>query len=366
MLNRRQPEGVDSALARTYRLVLLERLPLERLRVRIVRYRIRGRRNIISVIAQVRANPRVLTVQRNYLYRFNGKISSRKRTKLQYALDKLGVQKAHAMSTGRGVAIAIIDSGIDTHHPDLKGSIVHSFNAVTDRKYATHAHGTAIAGIIGARGRIKGVAPQARLLSVRAFYMSKPGKPVETTTFILLRAFDWSLSNGARIFNLSFAGPKDRLVERMLNKAHAEGCVLVAAAGNGGRRAAPAYPAAYKTVIAITATDQADRLFQHANRGTYLAVAAPGVDVLVLRNNKAYGYSSGTSFAAAHISGVIALMLEQVPNASSAMLKDVMFSTALDLGPKGHDRQFGAGRADAFASLQALMQQGQGQTGQSQ
>jgi subtilisin family serine protease len=190
MLDRRQPRGADNALARTYRLVLLERLLLERLQARVVRYRIRGRRSVASVIARVRANPRVLTVQRNYLYRFGGKVGDRKRIKLQYALDKLGVRKAHAMSTGRGVAIAIIDSGIDTHHPDLKGSIVQAYNAVTDRKYRTHAHGTAIAGIIGARGRIKGVAPQARLLSVRAFYASKDGKPAETTTFILLRAFD--------------------------------------------------------------------------------------------------------------------------------------------------------------------------------
>ena len=170
----------------------------------------------------------------------------------------------------------------------------------------------------------------------------------------LERAMDWSEAQGARIFNMSFAGPRDRLVERVLDRAHDNGVVHVAAAGNGGPEASPAYPAAYKSVIAITALDHKDRLYRHANRGDYLTVAAPGVDVLVPSLKQGYRYSSGTSLAAAHISGLIALLLERHPEASADAVRDTLIATAHDLGPEGFDIQFGAGRADALASLERL------------
>jgi len=175
-----------------------------------------------------------------------------------------------------------------------------------------------------------------------------------TNGMILLRALDWSFANEARIFNMSFSGPFDPLVKRALENAYDKGVILVAAAGNNGPKAAPTYPAAYKNVIAITALDHKDRLYAHANRGNYLTAAAPGVNVLVPSLKKSYSYSSGTSLAAAHISGLIALLLERHPDATSEAIVDAIKKSAHDLGPKGYDTQFGSGRADALASLKLL------------
>ena len=143
-------------------------------------------------------------------------------------------------------------------------------------------------------------------------------------------------------------------MKKALDSAYEKGVILVAAAGNGGPKASPAYPAAYKNVIAITALDNKDKLYARANRGSYVTVAAPGVDMLVPSLKNGYRYSSGTSLAAAQISGLIALLLEKNPQASAQDVRDAITANARDLGPKGYDTLFGAGLADAYASLLSL------------
>src|SRR4030095_15433885 len=98
----------------------------------------------------------------------------------------------------------------------------------------------------------------------------------ETTTHVLVTAVDWAVKNGARILNMSFVGSRDPAIEQLLEAASQKGIVAVAARGKGGPTAPPAYPAAYPGVIAVTAVDEADRRYEHANRGKYIAVAAPG------------------------------------------------------------------------------------------
>ncbi len=132
----------------------------------------------------------------------------------------------------------------------------------------------------------------------------------------------------------------------------AKDIVIVAAAGNAGAAAPHAYPAAFADVIAVTATDSGDALYASANHGSYIAVAAPGVDVIAPALYEAYQMNSGTSFAAAHVSGVIALMLEHDPKLSNRKIRDALQSGAKDLGPPGTDDQFGAGRVNALAVLQ--------------
>jgi subtilisin family serine protease len=153
---------------------------------------------------------------------------------------------------------------------------------------------------------------------------------------------------------MSFAGPKDPLLERLLDGAHDKGIVLVAAAGNGGPGAEAVYPGAHPSVIAVTAVDHADRLYVDANRGDYVAVAAPGVDILAPAPDGAYGVTSGTSMAAAHVSGVIALALEANPGLDTQAVRDLLTATAHDLGPAGRDDEFGAGKVNALDALTAL------------
>ena len=127
--------------------------------------------------------------------------------------------------------------------------------------------------------------------------------------------------------------------------------MLVAAAGNAGPHSRPLYPAADPEVIAVTATDADDKLFDQANRGTHIAVAAPGVAILAAAPDEGYRMQSGTSFAAAQVSGVAALLLERNRKLDPAAIRRILMSTARDLGPPGHDDQFGSGLVDAFSAV---------------
>lgn len=349
-----QPDSVDNQLAQAFGLTVISSSAVELLDGRIVTFRIPQGRPISQAIASLTADPRVALAQPNNVYLTVQQRARAAKATAQYALAKLGLEPAHKLAQGRGVPVAVIDTGIDLSHPVLSRSVSQTYDAVADGKPNAQDHGTAIAGLITGHGKVQGVAPAANLMAVRAFYMHKEYNRPVTSSAILIRAFDWAYANDARVFNMSFSGPYDPLVHAALTAAYNKGVILVAAAGNGGPKAPPAYPAAYKNVIAITALDQKDKLYAHANRGGYLTAAAPGVDVLVPSLKKGYKFSSGTSMAAAHVSGLVALLLEKNPEATSQEILDTITRTAHDLGPKGHDVQFGAGRADAYASLQSL------------
>jgi Subtilase family len=268
----------------------------------------------------------------------------------QYVVSKLHLVAAHRLATGDGVLVAVIDSGIDDAHPDLAGAIAAKFDTLgTDEK--PHAHGTEMAGAIASHGRLLGVAPRARLLAVRAFGASASGE--ESTTFRILRGLDWAAGQNARIINMSFAGPQDPALQDALAKAHKKGIVLIAAAGNAGPNSPPLYPAADPNVIAVTATDADDKVFAQANRGTYIAVAAPGVDVLVPAPEANVALTTGTSVAAAHVSGLVALLMEVKPSLKPDDVRKILMSSAKSLGAKTRG-ETGAGLADALAAVTAV------------
>jgi subtilisin family serine protease len=269
----------------------------------------------------------------------------------QYTVSKLHLAQAHSVAKGDKVAVAIIDSGIDTTHPELQDVIADSYDALNSTEPA-HSHGTAIAGAIVAHAKLTGVAPAARILAIRAFGVS--GNSAESTTFTVLKSLDWAASHGSRVINMSFAGPFDPAVGRSLTAVRQKGIVLVAAMGNAGPKSPPLFPAADPNVIAVTATDADDKLFAASNRGKHVAVAAPGVDVLLPAPGGAYQMSSGTSFAAAHVSGIVALLLERRGSLTPDNVRQILQSTAKDLGPKGRDDQFGFGLVDAYRAVLAL------------
>ena len=269
----------------------------------------------------------------------------------QYTVTKLHLAQAHSVAKGDKVAVAIIDSGIDTTHPELQGVIAESYDALGSTEPA-HSHGTAIAGAIVAHAKLTGVAPAAHILAIRAFGVS--GSSAESTTFTVLKSLDWAASHSARVVNMSFAGPFDPAVGRALTAVRQKGIVLVAAMGNAGPKSPPLFPAADANVIAVTATDADDRLFAASNRGKHVALAAPGVDILLPALGGAYQMSSGTSFAAAHVSGIVALLLERKPGLTPDDVRQILQSTAKDLGPKGRDDQFGFGLVDAYQAVLTL------------
>jgi subtilisin family serine protease len=270
----------------------------------------------------------------------------------QYALAKLRLPEAHALSRGANITVAVIDSGIDIRHPELADGIAESFDAL-GTKEAPHVHGTGIAGVIVSHARLMGSAPKARILAIRAFGAAPNG--AESTSFVILKSLDFAASHGAQIVNMSFAGPKDPLLERGIEAAATKGMVLVAASGNAGPKSPPLYPAANPDVIAVSATDAYDRLFPASNRGGHIAVSAPGVDIFLPAPDGKYQMTSGTSFSAAYISGLAALMMERNPQLAPAELRAILVKTARDLGAPGRDDLFGAGEADAYGAVTAVL-----------
>jgi hypothetical protein len=316
------------------------------------RFRITDGRSVSSVVRRLESDRRVASAQPNFLFTLQ-QPAARTAAPPQYGLDKLRLPDAHRVSRGREVLIAVIDSGIDEVHPELAGAMAGNLN-VADGIPEGHAHGTAVAAAIAARGQLVGTAPAARLLGIRAFAPGSSAPGASGTSYHILKALDGAHRNQAKVANMSFAGPRDPLLSRMLKEASERGMVLVAAAGNAGPRSKPLYPAADPNVIAVTATDADDRLYPAANRGRHIAVAAPGVDILVAAPGASYGLTSGTSIAAAHVSGLAALLLEIKPDLDSGRIKSLLATTARDLGPIGADEEFGAGVPDAQKALDAL------------
>jgi subtilisin family serine protease len=345
------PPGIEGEIAQRYGLQRLEAWPINLLAQRLVRYRIPDGRAVDAVLAAMQGDAQITASQPNFLYGRQAKAGDAKPASLQYALAKLRVPAAHALSRGKGTLVAIIDSGIDATHPDLAGIVSGKFTAAGEPDaLPVDPHGTEVGGIVGARGAINGVAPEARLLDVRVFDYDG-GSEMLATSLAVLRGLDWAGSRKAAVINMSLSGPADSLIERAVSALTRNGAVVVAAAGNGGSGAPAAFPAAYGDVIAVTATDSADSLYAQANHGSYIDVAAPGVDVLSPSLASAYSMTSGTSFAAAHVSGVVALMLSRKPGMTPEEVRRALAAGAGDLGKPGIDAEFGAGLVDALNAL---------------
>jgi subtilisin family serine protease len=314
-------------------------------------FRIVDRRPVDMVRREFAADGRVRSVQLN-LRHF---LQDQKKPAIegdvaQYAVAQLRLPQAHALARGMNVTIAVIDSGVDVKHPELANSVADSFDALGSSE-GPHVHGTGIAGAIVAHAKLMGSAPEARLLAIRAFGAGSKG--AESTSYVILRGLDYAVEHGAQIINMSFAGPKDPLIERGIAATAARGILMVAAAGNAGAKSPPLYPAANPNVIAVSGTDAQDKLFAASNRGNHIAISAPGADIFLPAPDEKYQITSGTSFSAAYVSGVAALLLERNPALKPGDVRAILTKTARDLGAPGRDDQFGAGEADAFAAVTA-------------
>jgi len=346
---------IAAALGRDYALQLEVYTPSHALRTAVVRFRIPDARSVTAVLAALSRDPRVRASQPNYIYRPAAGAALPAAGLPQYALDLIHAHEALARLTG-GLTplVAVIDTGIDESHPDLAGAVRERFDAAGDGKWDVGAHGTSIASIVAARGQLQGVDPQAALLSVRAFPAVEGAGATEATSLALLRGLDWSLAEHADVINMSLAGPADPLVDAAVEEAMAAGVIVVAAAGNGGPDAPPAYPAAVKGVVAVTATDDKDQLFKGANRGDYISLAAPGVDIISAAPGGGVALATGTSQAAAQVSGVLAILRALRPGLTPAAALELLGRTAKVMGPAGKDQGYGAGRVDAAAAVAGL------------
>ncbi|RKY10971.1 MAG: hypothetical protein DRP82_08005, partial [Planctomycetota bacterium] len=303
-----------------------------------------------------------------------------------WGLHKVGAQAAWDVSKGDGVVVAVIDSGCDLKHPDIVGNLwtnsgeiagngrdddnngyaddVHGWDFVNrdadpsdDRGHGTHCAGT-IASVGDNSEGVVGLAFKARVMVLKGLSASGAG-----TVADLSEALYYAADNGARVINCSWGGPGDsQTLHDAVVYAYDKGCVIVAAAGNDNDNADGYIPAKWSQTITVAATDPYDNKAAFSNWGTCIDVAAPGVDILSLRASGT-GYGSdvpgyadycraqGTSMAAPHVSALAALILAAHPNYTPEQVRNVIRSSACDLGDPGFDVYFGYGRIDAAAAL---------------
>ncbi len=318
----------------------------------LIHFRVAGGRPVADVVRDLEAE-RIGVASPNYVYTLQQDATLAAKTQAgdpsQYVVDKLRLAEVHRVATGSNVLVAVIDSEIDLEHPDLAGAIVERFDAV-GRPDKPDAHGTGMAGAIAARQKLMGIAPGARILAIHAFSTEAKESPQATTRHILA-GLEWAIKKGARVINMSFAGPYDPMLQLAMKNAREKGVVLIAAAGNAGPKSPPLYPAADPNVIAVTATDEDDQLFEGANQGPHVAVAAPGVNILEPAPNDTYQVTTGTSVAAAHVSGVAALLMERNPALDPVAVHEILTMSARNVGSTGRDDKFGWGLVDPSQAL---------------
>ena len=259
---------------------------------------------------------------------------------------------------GTGINIAILDTGIDYNHPDLARNIAggvdysgwYSTDGRRNRRYwdDLNGHGSHCAGVIAALDNnigVIGIAPEARLWAVKVLDDNGTGYVSD-----IIQGLEWCVDNGIQIASMSFGGSQySQTFKNACDEAYNSGVLLVAAAGNGG---SVYYPAAYDSVIAVSATDSDDSIASFSSTGSEVEIAAPGVNIISTYSDGQYAIGSGTSMACPHVAGAAALVYasEKLGLISPDEVRRRLRETAVDLGAPGKDNLYGYGRLDAAAA----------------
>jgi hypothetical protein len=248
-------------------------------------------------------------------------------------------------SCGDGIRIGMVDTPVDIGHEALQGQKIVTRSFIrSDRPPAPAYHGTAIATMLVGRPGDRGwggLLPRAELFAANIFALTDTGQQVADLV-AMLKAVNWLAGENVHVINMSIAGADNMLMRFAIGEAALRSVVLVAAVGNWGRTDPPAYPAAYDLVIGVTAIDGKKRIYADANRGSYVAFAAPGVNIWTAVPGGGR-YQSGTSFAVPYLTSLVATEIASGSRASPSSLKEALSRQAADLGTAGKDDIFGWG-----------------------
>jgi len=274
----------------------------------------------------------------------------------QWSLSKIEASGAWATTVGSSsVVVAVIDSGVRASHPDLGGKVLQGYDFVNNDNDANddNGHGTAVAGIT-ASSTNNGVGMAAVSWNSMILPVKVLGADGSGNYSAMANGITWAADNGARIINLSLGGTSSsRTLQNAVNYAWNRNIILVAAAGNNGN-STPLYPAACNNVVAVSATDSGDKRPSWSNYGSYVNVAAPGVNILTLHGASSYAYWNGTSFSSPVTAGVVALMAAANPGLSNAGVVDALLKNSDDIGAAGYDVYYGHGRVNARRAVAAV------------
>jgi len=293
----------------------------------------------------------------------------------QYSTTRVRADRVRSATTGAGVVVAVIDTGVQGTHPDLSPAVAGGATRVlrgttfltpdgagpnlsgSPGTTDSNGHGTHVAGIVAAaRGNgigIEGIAPDAQILPVRALDGSGFGWSSDIAASIV-----WSHQQGADVINLSLAGPGESpAISAAINAVSTDASrgkaptVVVAAAGNSGTIYPQMWPAAHTRVIAVGSTDSVDRVASSSSRGSYLDVTAPGVGILSTCAPSGYCFRSGTSMASPLVAGAAALLRQQNPSRNGAAIESILERSTFDVDRQGFDTASGWGRVDVATAL---------------
>ncbi|TAK62313.1 S8 family serine peptidase [Methylobacter sp.] len=318
-------ERIALQLAERHQLDFVAQWPVTELGVSCVVYEVPETLPLQQVITALQKEQDVSLVQQMHSFEVLGDKQSAVKSysdpylSLQAGFQSLGIRELHKSSTGQGVRIALIDTGVDLDHPDLKGQISYSENLApepSDHNLA-ELHGTAVAGVLSARPDngigIAGIAPGAEILAFRACWPVKPGSlAARCNSFTLALALNQAIRMDSRIVNLSLSGPEDPLLQQLIEKALAKGIIVIAAVP--GKDQAGGFPGSVPGVIAV------------GQSGGFNSpeIIAPGQDILTTVPHQAYDFMTGSSFSTPHVAGVAALLLQLHPNWHTADIKRLL------------------------------------------
>ncbi len=330
-----------------------------------------------DAIEEYSSLPGVLSVQPNYLYYLvedaDAALTDDSELSRQWYLQNINIEGAWQISKTEGsIKVAVIDNGIEVDHPDLVNNInkTLSWDIVKDEPLVTDAsgHGTHVAGIIAAQANnglgVAGVSYNAEIIGYNVFESGK------AKTSDIQKAINQAVSDGARVINMSLGGygsgyeTEDHILRTAIRQAVQNNVVVVCAGGNGIDNVAqtqPCYPADYEECISVTAAKQ-DNTWPRYDYNAYKDIAAPGYSIYSTVTGGSYGYKSGTSMAAPMVSGVVAMMLAKDPNLTVDEVKEILYSTATDIGEEGKDDYFGYGLVNAGKALEAVNDKDSGET----
>ena len=271
---------------------------------------------------------------------------------LPWGIDRIDADVAWKVYTGNAVKVAIIDTGVDTDHPDLQANIKGGINTINPRKtyQDDNGHGTHVAGIIGAVNNnigVVGTAPQVQIYAVKALDRNGSGYLSD-----IIEGLQWAINNNIQVINMSLGANTDvQSFHDAIKAVYNAGIIQVAAAGNDG----PAdnsvdYPAKYPETIAVSAINSSGQIASFSSRGPEVAVTAPGVDINSTWNTGFYKVISGTSMATPHVTGTAALVISARGPMTPEDMKAYLKSTAENLGFSPNLQ--GAGLIDAQAAVQ--------------
>src|SRR5688572_234653 len=320
-------DRVLTQLAREHDLRRVEGWPIQSLDVYCEVLTVPEGRNVAEVVAALKRDSRVDLAQQMNLFSTQSAKYDDPYLELQSAATAMDVERAHALATGRGVSIAIIDSAVDGDHPDLRGRVRLARNLVAEHPAARggEVHGTAIAGIIASAVNnhegIIGIAPDVSIAALRACWaVAENGLAAQCSSFTLAQALEVALGLQPNVINLSLAGPDDPLLSRLLDRVIERGIVVVTA-HPATAESSYAFPSSHPRVLTAHSSHVA------VNSDSPYTLAAPANEVLTTTPGAGYAFLSGNSLAAAHTTGVIALLMERQPDIDAERIAAILTAT---------------------------------------